>query len=48
MDAMYEAKGEWDARAATQSLALVTEVPRRRVLGRLSLQTIGLFHERLS
>jgi hypothetical protein len=33
VDAICEAKVERYARAATQSLALLTEVPRRRVLG---------------
>jgi hypothetical protein len=48
VDAMCEAKVERCARAATQSLALVTEVHRRRVLGSMVPQTIGLFYERLS
>ncbi len=48
MDAMCEAKREWCARAATQSLALFTEVLRRRVLGSLFPQSIGMFYEWLS
>jgi hypothetical protein len=48
VDMMCEAKRERCARVATQSLALLTEVPRRRVLERLSIETIGVFHERLS
>jgi hypothetical protein len=48
VDAMCEAKRERCARAATQSLALVTEVPRSCVLGRLFPRTIGLPYERLS
>ena len=43
-----EAKGERCARAAKQSLALLTDVPGRRILGSLFPQSIGLSHERLS
>jgi hypothetical protein len=48
VDVMCEAKRERCVRVATQSLALLTEVPRRRVLERLSIETIGVFHVRLS
>jgi hypothetical protein len=48
VEAMCEAKRERCARAATQSLALLTEAPRRRVLESLFPQVIGLFFERLS
>jgi hypothetical protein len=47
VEAMCEAKREPCARAATQSLTLLTEGPRRCVLESLFPQTIGLFHERL-
>jgi hypothetical protein len=47
VEAMREAKVEQCARAATQGLALFTEAPRRRVLGSLFPQTIGLFNEPL-
>jgi hypothetical protein len=47
VDAMCEAKRERCARVATQSLTLLTEGPRRRVLKSYFPQTIGVFHERL-
>ena len=44
VDAMCEAKRERCAPAATQSLALFTEVPRRPVLGSSFTQSIGQFY----
>jgi hypothetical protein len=48
VDAMCEANREQCVRAATQSLALFTEVSRRRILGSLFPQSVELSHERLS
>jgi hypothetical protein len=48
VEAMSEAKRGRCARAATQSLALFTEVLRRRVFGSLFPLSIRLSHEWLS